>query len=182
MQVNISARHIALTPAIADYVEKKVGRCERFFDHLVWAHVILSVEKYRQVAEVVIHAKKTTFRAKEESTDLYAAIDLTIDKMEKQLKKHKEISKVHRKSKTTLLKTPADKREKILSLTETETSKYLLSEVKRFDIKPVSVPEAIDEMELLGYQFFMFLNAETSQINVIYKRENGSYGLLEPQL
>lgn len=182
MQVNITARHLELTPAIADYVQKKVSKCERYFDHLVWAQVILVVEKYRQVAEIVIHAKKTTFRSKEESVDLYAAIDLAIDKMEKQLKKHKEISKLHRKAKSAVPQKTAQTSSIPLSLEDLETNKHVVTEIKRFDIKPYSVREAIDEMELLGYQFYMFLNAATSQINVIYKRENGSYGLLEPQL
>jgi ribosomal subunit interface protein len=78
MQVNITARHLELTQSLADYVRKKVERCERFFDNLVWAQAILSVEKYRQVAEIIIHAGKTTFRSKEESIDLYAAIDLAL--------------------------------------------------------------------------------------------------------
>jgi len=183
MQVNITARHLELTPALASYVHKKIEKCEHFFDHLVWAQVILSVEKYRQVAELVIHASKITFRSKEESTDMYAAIDLAVDKMDKQLRKHKEISKTNRKSKSA-----ASSRKRLKSatqpatFTEPETGKHLISEVKRFSIKPSSVQEAVDEMELLGHSFFMFLNAETSQINVIYKRDNGSLGLIEPEM
>ena len=185
MQINITARHLALTPAISDYVRKKVERCERYFDHLVWAQVILYVEKYRQVAEIVIHASKTTFRSKEESIDLYAAVDLAVDKIEKQLKKYKEKEKVHRKNKR---RSSMDKPDKIgarlLSLVDQggTASEGVISEVKRFDIKPTSVKEAIAEMDMLGYKFYMFLNAESSLINVIYKRENGSYGLLEPEM
>jgi len=184
MQINITARHLALTPAISEYVRKKVERCERYFDHLVWAQVILYVEKYRQVSEIVIHASKSTFRAKEESIDLYAAIDLSVDKIEKQLKKYKEKEKIHRKSKS---RSSADKPDKMgarfLSLVENAGGKgNVISEVKRFDIKPTSVLEAISEMDVMGYKFYMFLNAETSLINVVYKRENGSYGLLEPDM
>lgn len=184
MQVNITARHLDLTPPLANYVQKKVEKCEKYLDHLVWAQVILSVEKYRQVAEIVIHAAKITFRSKEESIDLYAAIDLAVDKMEKQLKKHKEITKVHRQARKGV---PAEKsvgtiRGKSLPAKEAETGKYLISEVKRFDVRPSTIREAIDEMELLGYSFYMFMNAETSQVNVVYRRENGSYGLIEPQI
>ena len=182
MQINITARHLELTPAIADYVQKKVGKCEKYFDHLVWAQVILGVEKYRQVAEVVIHAGKSTFRSKEESIDLYAAIDLSVDKIEKQLRKYKEISKVHRKAKTSALPVEAPGRSSRKKLPLSEAGTRLVSEVRRFEIKPFSVQEAIDEMELMGYSFYMFLNAETSQINVVYRKENGSYGLLEPQI
>lgn len=181
MQINITARHLVLTDAIADYVNKKVEKCQRYFDHLVWAQVILSVEKYRQVAEIIIHAAKTTFRAQEESIDLYAAIDLAVDKIEKQLRKYKEKFKIHRKSKTGSL--PAKGRSsRNLEYSESKESKHLITEIKRFNVKPVSVDEAIREMNLMEYNFFMFLNPNTSQINVVYRKENGSYGLIEPEL
>ena len=184
MQINITARHLALTPAISDYVRKKVEKCERYFDHLVSAQVILYVEKYRQVAEVVIHASKTTFRSKEESIDLYAAIDLAVDKIEKQLKKYKEKGKIHRKNKNRSSLGKPDKMDtRFMSLIEQPGAQSsVISEVKRFDVKPTSVQEAISEMDTMGYGFYMFLNAETSLINVIYKKENGSYGLLEPEM
>lgn len=183
MQVNITARHLELTPALVDYVKKKVEKCERYFDHLVWAQVILSVEKYRQVAEVIIHAGKTTLRSKDESIDMYAAIDLSIDKMEKQLHKYKEISKTKRRAGGAVpVPGRSLKRAKEISFDEAETGKYLVSEVRRFSIRPISAREAIDAMELLGYKFFMFMNADTSQINVVYQKENGSYGMLEPEL
>ena len=183
MQVNITARHLDLTPALASYVRKKVERCERYFDHLIWAQVILTVEKYRQVAEIVIHAAKMTFRSKEESIDLYAAIDLALDKIDKQLKKHKEISKSNRKAKASKIsKLSMPDTGKIPSLKSDENSKHMISEIKRFDVKPSTVSEALDEMELLGYKFYMFLNAQTSQINVVYKRDNGSFGLIEPEM
>ena len=185
MQINITARHLVLTPAIAEYVKKKIERCERFFDQPAWAQAILYVEKYRQVAEVVIHAGKLTFRSKEESIDLYAAIDLAVDKIEKQLKKHKEITKVHRKSKSrsASVKGAGKGLADAVSFVGQGTNKEgVISEVKRFDVKPTSVSEAISEMDLMGYKFYMFLNAETSQINVVYQRENGSYGLLEPEM
>lgn len=177
MQVNITARHLELTQSLADYVRKKVERCERFFDNLVWAQTILSVEKYRQVAEIVIHAGKTTFRSKDESIDLYAAIDLALAKMEKQLKKYKEKAKLHRKGKANSAAATAP------GITAIEAGdRRLITEVKRFDVKPTSIPEAISEMELMGYTFYMFLNADTSRINVVYQRDNGSYGLLEPEM
>jgi len=184
MQINITARHLVLTPAIADYVRKKIERSERYFDHAAWAQAILYVEKYRQVAEVVIHVGKLTFRSKEESIDLYAAIDLAVDKIEKQLKKHKEITKVHRKSKSRSA-SAKDLKNGLsgISFVGQGTSKEsVISEVKRFDVKPTSLQEAIAEMDMMGYKFYMFLNAETSQINVVYQRENGSYGLLEPEI
>lgn len=178
MQLNIVARHLELTQAIADYVRKKVEKSEKYFQKIVWAQVILSVEKYRQLAEIVLHAGGSTFRSKEESIDLYAAIDLAADKIDAQLRRYKEKSKVHRKSKDN-----AAKREKLgISFTTSSKDKHFVSEVKRFDIKPFSVSKAIDEMKHQGYSFFMFLNSETSHINVVYKKDNSSYGLLEPQI
>jgi putative sigma-54 modulation protein len=183
MQINLVARHLELTPALTEYVKKKVEKCERYFDNVVWVQVILSVEKYRQLAEIILHAGKTTFRSKEESTDLYAAVDLAVDKIDKQLKKYKEIRKVHRKSKTPSRSSrKEDSSAKVVSLSDPKTGKHTISEIKRFDIKPLAMHEAIDEMELLGYTFYMFLNADSSQINVIYKKDNGTFGLLEPEI
>ncbi len=184
MQINIVARHLELTPAIADYVRKKVEKCERYFDRVVWVQVILSVEKYRQLSEIILHAGTTTFRAKEESTDLYAAVDLAVDKIEKQLKKYKEIRKVHRKSKNHQDR-PARRplpEPPLVSLSPQKAGDHVISEIKRFDIKPLSLDEAIDEMDLLGFNFYMFLNAESSQLNVVYRKDNGTFGLLEPEI
>jgi len=96
MQINITARHLKLTPAIADYVQKKLEKAKRFLDQLVWAQVVLDVSKMRHVAEIVVHASGRTFTAKEESTDLYAAIDLASDRIDEQLRRYKERRKVHR--------------------------------------------------------------------------------------
>ena len=99
MQINITARHLKLTDAIDSYVRQKISKAGKYFDgDNVWAHVILSVEKNRQITEVTFYIAGKVFRAKEESEDLYASIDLTIDKLSKQLRKEKEISKIHRKA------------------------------------------------------------------------------------
>lgn len=99
MQINITARHLELTPAIADYLNKKVSRLERYFERLVWGQAILSIEKYRHIAEIVLHAGQTTLRAQEEDTNLYAAIDQMVDKIEKQILRYKDKLKKHRKGK-----------------------------------------------------------------------------------
>src|SRR5271168_1361441 len=96
MQINITARHLKLTSAISDYVQKKLEKAKRYFDHLIWAQVILSVEKDRHIAEIVIHASGRTFMAKEESMDLYAAVDLASDKIDLQLRRYKEKKRVRR--------------------------------------------------------------------------------------
>lgn len=184
MQVNITARHLELTQALADYVQKKVERCERYLEHLVWAQVILSVEKYRQEAEIVIHAARITFRSKEESLDLYAAIDLAVDKIEKQLKKHKEKTKINRKAKLAVSiqkKIPLSP-EKTVPYEELIADQNMITEVRRFDMKPMSFRDAVREMDLLKYKFYMYMSAETRKISVIYRRDNGSLGLIEPDM
>jgi putative sigma-54 modulation protein len=182
MQVNITARHLELTPALAEYVRKKMQKCERIFDHIVWSQVILSVEKTRQIVEIVLHASNHTFRAKEESIDLYSAVDLAVEKMDKQLKKLKEMTKLHRKSKSEVADFKADRVKKQVSTVSRQTGKELIAEVKSFEIKPMSTAEAIDEMELLGFGFYIYFNEGASQINVVYRKKNGTYGLIEPEM
>ncbi len=184
MQVNITARHLELTQALADYVQKKVERCERYLDHLVWAQVILSVEKYRQEAEIVIHASKMTFRSKEESLDLYAAIDLAVDKIEKQLKKHKEKFKINRRAKLEVAtqKKASVSQAKVVPYEELIADQNMITQVKRFDMKPMPMQDAVREMDLMKYRFYMFMSAETQKVSVVYRRENGSLGLIEPDM
>jgi putative sigma-54 modulation protein len=96
MQLNVTARHLKLTPAISDYVQKKLLKAQRYFDHLIWGQVVLDVEKNRHMAEIILHASGRTLTAKEESTDLYAAIDLASDKIDEQLKRYKDRLKMRR--------------------------------------------------------------------------------------
>lgn len=96
MRLHVSARHLKLTDSIAAYIEKKLQKAERYFNQLIWAQAILEVQKHRHLAEFVMHGAHRTFRAKAEAGDLYAAIDLAIDKMDQQLRKYKEKLKLHR--------------------------------------------------------------------------------------
>ena len=158
MQINITARHLKLTSAIDSYVRKKISKSGKFFDgDDVWAHVILSVEKNRQITEINFHIGKMTFRAKEQSPDLYASIDLTVDKLDKQLRKQKEISKIHRKENLEVSKGKKSSMD-VFSYDTMEDSRTKISEIKRFDLKPVTIEEAINEMDILGYRVYMFLN------------------------
>lgn len=183
MQINITARHLKLTSAIDSYVRKKVSKAGKFFDgDDVWAHVILSVEKSRQITEVNFHVGKMTFRAKEQSPDLYASIDLSVDKLEKQLRKQKEISKIHRKENLEVSKEKKSVMTEVFSYDTMEDSRTKISEIKRFDLKPVTIEEAIEEMDLLGYRVYMFLNSKTDKVNALYRNDSGSLVLLEPDM
>ncbi|MDR2426697.1 MAG: ribosome-associated translation inhibitor RaiA [Endomicrobium sp.] len=182
MQINITARHLKLTSAIDSYVRKKVSKSGKFFDgDSVWSHVILSVEKNRQITEINFHVGKMTFRAKEQSPDLYASIDLTVDKLEKQLRKRKEISKIHRKENLEVSKEKKSSLSEVFSYDTMEDSRTKISEIKRFDLKPVSIEEAISEMDILGYKVYMFLNSKTDKVNALYRSDGGSLILLEPE-
>ncbi len=181
MQINITARHLKLTDAIDSYVRQKISKAGKFFSgDLVSAHVILSVEKNRQITEVTFYVGGKTFRAKEESEDLYASIDLTIDKLSKQLRKEKEISKIHRKENLQVAKSKKIKSD-IFSFDTMHDSRTKISEIKRFDVKPVSIEEAINEMDSLNYTVYMFLNSSTDKINVLYRNDSGSLVMLEPE-
>jgi len=183
MQINITARHLQLTNAIDSYVRKKISRAGKFYDgDDVWVHVILSVEKNRQITEVNFHVGKLTFRVKEQSPDLYASIDLSIDKLEKQLKKQKEISKIHRKNNLKVAREKKSLINEVFSYDTMEDSRTKISEIKRFDLKPETLEEAIDSMDTLGYRVYMFLNLHTDKVNVLYRNDSGSIVLLEPEM
>jgi putative sigma-54 modulation protein len=181
MQINITARHLKLTDSIDSYVRKKITKYEKFFNTSdVFIHVILSVEKNRQITEIIFHSGKISFRSKEESTDLYASIDFASDKLEKQLRKQKDISKVHRKDKLAILKDKKRNIEEAFSYDTMEDSRTKISEIKRFDLQPVTVEEAINDMDNLGYRVYMFKDGLNDKISILYRSDSGSVVLLEP--
>ena len=181
MRIKITARHLKLTDAINDYATKKVEKAQHYFSNVVNAQVILSVDKFRQMAEIILHTgrtgSKSIFRAKEVSENLYAAIDLAMDKIDKQLKKIKDMSKIHRQDK---LRSAALR--KIEDMRPAVPEKIDISEVKTVDVKLESVQAAARQFLASGDKFYMFLNEETSQINVLFKKSDGTLGLLEPEM
>ncbi|MDR3330799.1 MAG: ribosome-associated translation inhibitor RaiA [Endomicrobium sp.] len=181
MQINITARHLKLTDSIDSYIRKKITKYNRFYDgDDMWTHVILSVEKNRQITEVIFHIGKLSFKAKEESADLYTSIDMATNKLERQLKKRKEISKVNRKNNLKVLKNKRRNIEKAFSYDAMEDSRTKISEIKRFDLKPITVEEAINEMDNLGYRVYMFQDGFSDKVSVLYRNDTGSVVLLEP--
>lgn len=191
MQIHITARHLNLTVALTNYLTKKVNKLERYFDHLVWANAILEVQKHRQSAELVIHSPLHTMRSKAEAADLYSAIDLSLDKMESQLKRLKERWKDQKRQTAASARTysryfvsavsdgAGEQEGKVIDASSTPWP-AAISVVKQVPVEPVSVDGAIQTMESTGYNFWMFLNKGTKKINVIFKRADESYGILEP--
>ncbi len=180
MYISITGRHIEITSALRDYVEKKVSKLSRYFNNIIDAHVILGLEgKTDQVAEITIHANGITIQGEECSEDMYASIDKVLEKVERQIKKYKE-----KISKHTPRFSSKIKRNIILNIMRQEHEVktepiYKVVKTKKFEIKPMSIDEAIMQMDLLGDNFLVFVNADTDRTNIIYHRKDGTYGLID---
>jgi putative sigma-54 modulation protein len=177
MQVNITARHLKLTPAIAEYVQKKLEKARRYFDHLIWAQVILDVEKNRHLAEIVIHATGRTFMAKEESADLYAAIDLANDNIDEQLRRYKERRRGHRVDPKVRRRTADWVGAQTLELPE--VADHRISSMRALRLTPLSVTEAVSAMEQSDSAHWIFVNKDNQRVTVLYRKPDKTYGVVE---
>ena len=174
MRYTITGRNIDVTPGLREAVIEKIGKLERYFNQDTEAIITLSVTKDRQKIEVTIPVKGHIIRAEEQSTDMYVSIDLVEEIIERQLKKYKP----------KLI----DKKQSHIDFSEfyvqeeTEADDEIkIEKVKKFAMKPMDPEEACVQMELLGHSFYVFLNAETEEVNVVYKRKGQTYGLIEPE-
>ncbi|HHV58241.1 MAG TPA: ribosome-associated translation inhibitor RaiA [Firmicutes bacterium] len=174
MRITVRGKNIEITPALRDYVEKKMGKLPKLLDDITEATVTLGVERDRHMVEVTVPVGGRLLRGEVASGDMYASIDMVIEKLEKQIEKYK--TRLARKVKNGSVLDlaagvgghPADEEEPHLVRT------------KRFAVKPMPVDEALLQMNLLGHDFFVFRNAETEEVNVVYRRRDGNYGLIEP--
>jgi putative sigma-54 modulation protein len=179
MQVALTARNFEMTPALRRYAETKVARLRKFVNRISSAHVILSLEKHRQIAEVTLRVRDLTIRGEESSDDLYSAIDLVVDKIERQIVRYKERILRHAGRAPDR---PRLKRKASSEVPEAHAEDGPpIVRTKRFAIKPLSLDEAALQMDLLGHNFFVFRNASTQEVNVLYRRQDGKYGLIEPE-
>jgi len=172
MRIHITARHIKQTKPLTNYVEEKVGRAQRYFDHIIWAQVVLAIEKKAHTCEVVIHASHQTFRALARGQDLYAAVDLASDRIDGQLRKFKERLRGHHKKGLTAIP--------LLAEDLNGPPEIPVSVVKQVPLRPMTKEEAAQEMERIGYVFWMFMDKDSRQVNVIYRRMDDTFGLLQP--
>lgn len=181
MNYNIRGENIEVTPAIREYVEKKVAKLERYFTESPNANVNVNLKVYqdkKSKVEITIPMKDLVLRAEELHEDMYAAIDLITDKLERQIRKHK--TKVNRKFRDKeSLKDFVPIFTEVEQLEDEEDLEVVRT--KSFDLKPMDSEEAILQMNMLGHSFYVFTNAETNQTNVVYKRNDGRYGLIEAQ-
>ena len=176
MRITITGRNIELTPGIKEAVEDKLSKLEKYFKPDTDVNVTLSVEKERQKIEVTIPTKGHTIRAEEVSNDMYVSIDLVEETLERQLIKYR--TKIISKKMNAAASFKAEYLEEKYD-DEEEEIKIVRS--KRYDLKPMYPEDACIQMELLGHDFFVFVNAETDDVNVVYKRKGNTYGIIEPE-
>lgn len=178
MKIKIFGKNIEVTEGIRSAVEEKIGKLDKYFAGETRVDVTLSVNKNEQKVEVTIPVKGRIIRAEEISDDMYVSIDMVEETIERQLVKYK--NKIIDKKKSikeafTEIYIEADYEDE-------DEDQIKIKKTKRFGIKPMDPEEACVEMELLGHNFFVFLNAETEEVNVVYKRKGNTYGLIEPEL
>jgi len=170
VKVIINGRHIKLSDDMRSYAEEKIHKIETHFDRVIEGHMTLSAEKHRRIAEITLNAKRATFHAQEESEDMYASIDGVMEKIDRQIKRHKEKlndRKHHHK-------------EAIFTVEEDSEAEPRIISVDKFASKLLAPQEAVTQLALSEDDFLMFFNRETNQVNVVYKRKDGNYGWIEP--
>ena len=174
MKIKCIGRFIEVSDSLRDYAEKKLSKLDWFFGANADAQVKFTQEKGgKDIAEITINDRNMLFRAEEISGDMYASIDKAVDKLSRQIRRHR--TKLDRRMHISM---PEPAPEAVEEAEEEEDRKVV--KVKRFAVKPMSVDDAMMQMEMLGHSFYLFSNADTGRMNVLYIRQDGDYGLLEP--
>lgn len=171
MNINIRGDKIEVTDSIKNYVKEKLARLDKYFDepNRIDSHVLIRVKNNEEIIEVTIPTSKYTLRAEEKNADLYAAIDLVVDVLERQIRKNKTKLNKHRSD---------DLMDFAFVESDEEEINESIVKRKNIDTKPMSEEEAILQMELLGHDFFVFKNVDEECISVLYKRKDGNYGII----
>jgi len=178
--VSITFRHLEATHSLKEYATDKMSKIKKFFGSKNEVSIVLSSEKHRYMAEITLKAKKITINAKEETDDMYSAIDLAVDKLDRQMKKYKEKIKHH---KVTGVPQKGDSRDDSLSSKRTaENKEPKIIRTENIFAKPMSSEEAVMQLGMLNNDFLVFISASTGKVNVIYHRKDGDYGLIEPEV
>ncbi len=169
MQLNVTFRHMESSDDLKEYVDQRLKKLKKYADSPMKVNVVLSVEKFRNSAEVVISGDGIRAAAKEVHEEMKAAIDLVSDKIEKQLKKYREKLVAKRSGQPSAPAAP-----------EEHTEPGITIQVERANPKPMTVEEAVEQLQLMGTDFFVFINAHTNRLNVVHWRKDGTLGLIEP--
>lgn len=176
MKLTITGKNMAITEAMREHIEKRLARLQKYFWDDVEVQVRLAQEKGAQnIVEITIFIGSTILRAEETSNDMYVSADKAIDKVVSQLRKH------HKKFADRLRPADVPAVEEAAAEPEAEEEAPTLVRVKRFAVKPMSAEDAIEQMELLGHSFFIFIDDQTNVTSVVYRRNDGNYGLLVPE-
>ncbi|MHB1652416.1 MAG: ribosome hibernation-promoting factor, HPF/YfiA family [Desulfitobacteriaceae bacterium] len=174
MNIMIRGKHIEVTDALKDYVTKRVSKLEKYSDEFKDVQVTLLVERDRHRVEVTAPINGMILRGEEETTDMYQSIDMVLDKLERQIDKYR--TRIAKRLRTKALKDHEPEHPSV------QEDQHDVVRNKRFQAKPMSVDEAIMQMNLIGHNFFVFMDADTHRMSVVYRRKNGDYGLLEPEM
>jgi putative sigma-54 modulation protein len=184
MDFAVRGKNIEVTEALRDFIGKKLGRLDKYFETppVSGAHVALSVVRGNHNVEVTIPLPGVLLRAEEESDDMYASVDLVMDKLERQIRKHK--TRINRKLRQEGGLRDLFKEQDTLTngaASEEDEDEFEIVRTKKFTLKPMNIEEAILQMNMIGHNFFVFANAENNQVNVVYRRNDGKYGLIEQE-
>lgn len=183
MRIAITGRHMDVTGALKDHIEGSLEKVRSHFDRVIDADVVLSVEKHRHIAEITLNANGIRIHGKEESEDMYASVDNVVSKLDKQIRKFKgrinhyqpRETKEDRAFQYNVIAVSADEE------AEAPANGHTVVLREQLTMKPMSVEEATMQLELANEEFLVFSNAETQKVNVLYSRNDGTYGLIEPQ-
>jgi putative sigma-54 modulation protein len=171
MDVHITARHFELDGSLKAYIEEKVGHLSHYFDRVDEAHVVLEVEGHRNVAGVTVHASRAVVSSEQEASDMRSAFDNAIEKVERQIRRYKDRLRSRKGGE------PVSEVAEMANGAAIDQVGIISEELAR---RPMTAQEAFRELEDLDVRFLVFWNSETQSVNVIYKRDDGDYGLVEP--
>ena len=181
MDILIQGRNLQITDRLREYVQKKTDKLDRHLSTATDARMELTTEQTRsaedsQVAQLTVHSKGILLRAEERSADIFTSVDMVIDKMQRQIDRYK--SKRRSRYRSSSIEPPTDWIEEEAE----EVPEIEIVRTKRFSVTPMNAEEAVEQMELLGHNFFVFYNPDDGEINVVYARRDGTYGLIQPEL
>jgi putative sigma-54 modulation protein len=191
MEIVVRGRNVSVSERVEEYVEKKIGKLERYLPIIDEARMELSQEEtrsaqHRMIAQLTVRSRGKVLRAEERDQDLFAAIDLVAEKMQRQITRFKDRLYGRgqvRGAQTLRVPEAAEPMSEVEAVTEAEAEPVgSIVRTKTFPVTPMNPEEAIEQMELLGHDFFVFYNSEVDGINVLYRRRTGDYGLLQPEL
>jgi putative sigma-54 modulation protein len=179
MQLTVTFRHLDPNDQLKEYVKEKIMRIKKYLDHQVEAQVVLTAEKFRKIAEVTLWTNGYTINCEEETADMFSSIDMVMDKLERQVKKFKDKIQKFKSNHQSI--TERLKMKVISSESLEEEREPKIVKTKRFSTKPMSLEEAVLQLELLNNNFLVYIDSQTQNVHVLYKRKDGDYGLIEPE-